>query len=136
MHKSRVGGLSLFGHNSIMKNIDLSALNNDINQFVNERDWEQFHSLKNLSMALTKESAELMEIFQWQTEKESNDIKNNPQKLEKVQDEIADVFMYLMRIVHKTDIDLEAVVRMKMQKNREKYPVELSKGNAKKYNEF
>lgn len=119
-----------------MKNIDLARLNIDINDFVSERDWEKFHSLKNLAMALTKESSELLEIFQWLTEKESNEIKNDPKKFQQLEDEVADVFLYLMRILHKTDIDLEVAVRNKMQKNREKYPVNLAKGNAKKYNEF
>lgn len=118
-----------------MKNIDLEKLNQDILHFVQERDWDQFHSVKNLSMAMSVEASELMEIFQWMTEVESNDIKNDPKNLSKVEDEVADVFVYLMRILHKTDIDLENAVRNKMKKNAEKYPVEKSRGNSKKYNE-
>ncbi len=119
-----------------MKNIDLMKLNEDINQFVKERDWDQFHSVKNLSMALNVESAELMEIFQWLTEEKSNNIKSDPKLLSKVEDEVADVFVYLMRILNKTNIDLEKAVQNKMKKNADKYPVELSKGNSKKYDEF
>lgn len=119
-----------------MKNIDLLKLDQDINHFVSERDWDQFHSVKNLSMALAVESAELLEIFQWMTEEDSNRIQENPQSMAKINDEVADVFVYLMRIINKTGIDLEQAVRNKMKKNAEKYPVEKSKGNSKKYNEL
>lgn len=119
-----------------MKNIDLMKLNQDIEQFVKERDWEQFHSVKNLTMALNVESAELMEIFQWLSEEKSNNVKSDPKILAKVEDEVADVFVYLMRILNKTEIDLEKAVRNKMKKNADKYPVELSKGNSKKYDEL
>lgn len=119
-----------------MKNIDLQKLNEEIEQFVKDRDWDQFHSVKNLSMALSVECSELLEIFQWLSEDQSNQIKNHPELLSKAQDELADIFLYLMRILSKTNIDLETAVRSKMRKNAEKYPVELSKGNSKKYNEF
>ncbi len=119
-----------------MKNIDLKKLNDEIEQFVKDRDWDQFHSVKNLSMALSVECSEFLEIFQWLTEDQSNEITNDPELLLKAQDELADIFLYLMRILSKTNIDLETVVRNKMRKNAEKYPVELSKGNSKKYNEF
>lgn len=135
-YENRVGALSSFGYSLAMKNIDLKKLNQDIEQFVKDRDWDQFHSVKNLSMALNVESAELMEIFQWLTEEKSNQIKNDPKLLSKVEDEVADVFIYLMRILSKTEIDLEKAVRNKMQKNADKYPVELSKGNSKKYDEL
>jgi NTP pyrophosphatase (non-canonical NTP hydrolase) len=119
-----------------MKNIDLKKLNDEIEQFVKDRDWDQFHSVKNLSMALSVECSEFLELFQWLTEDQSNEITNDPELLLKAQDELADIFLYLMRILSKTNIDLETVVRNKMRKNAEKYPVELSKGNSKKYNEF
>lgn len=135
VHSYRVGNAGLFGYSGEMKNIDLEKLNNDILQFVTERDWEQFHSVKNLSMAMSVEASELMELFQWMTEEDSNNIKNDPKNLSKLEDEVADVFVYLMRILHKTDIDLEKAVRQKMKKNAEKYPVDKSRGNSKKYNE-
>lgn len=87
-------------------------------------------------MALSVESAELMEIFQWLSEEKSNNVKSDPKILSKVEDEVADVFVYLMRILNKTEIDLEKAVRNKMKKNADKYPVELSKGNSKKYDEL
>lgn len=119
-----------------MKNIDLQKLNQDIEHFVSEREWDQFHSVKNLSMALSVESSELLEIFQWMSEEDSNHIKNNSQVMGKIEDEVADIFVYLLRIISKTDIDLEQVVRNKMRKNAQKYPVEKSRGNSKKYNEL
>lgn len=119
-----------------MKNIDLEKLNQDILTFVQEREWEQFHSVKNLSMALSVEASELMEIFQWMSEDSSNAIKSDSKNLAKLEDEVADVFVYLMRILHKTDIDLEQVVRRKMKKNADKYPVDLARGNSKKYNDY
>jgi NTP pyrophosphatase (non-canonical NTP hydrolase) len=119
-----------------MKNIDLKKLNQDIEQFIQDRDWDQFHSVKNLTMALNVESSELMEIFQWISEEKSNQIKDDPKVLSKVEDEVADVFVYLMRIMSKSGIDLETAVRNKMKKNADKYPVELARGNSKKYNEF
>src|SRR5690606_23757326 len=119
-----------------MKNINLPELYEEIEQFTHERDWDQFHSVKNLSMALSIEASELMEIFQWMSEEKSNAAKSNENIKSKIEDELADVFIYLLRIVHKTETDLEAVVRNKMKKNASKYPIELSKGNAKKYDEL
>ena len=87
-------------------------------------------------MALSVECSELLEIFQWLTEDQSNQIKNDPAMLSKVEDEVADIFVYLLRIISKTDIDLEKVVLNKMNKNAEKYPIELSRGNSKKYNDY
>ncbi len=134
--KTRVGFSLLFGYTFSMNNIDLKKLNHDIERFVEDRDWDQFHSLKNLTMALSVECSELLEIFQWLSEKQSNEVKNNPEILSKVQDEVADIFFYLMRIISKTEIDIETVVHSKMLKNAEKYPIERSRGIAKKYNEL
>lgn len=116
--------------------MDLKKINSEIEKFVHDRDWDQFHSVKNLSMALNVESSELLEIFQWLTEEQSNNIAKDPKLLGKVEDEVADVFVYLLRIVSKTKIDLEQVVLDKIRKNALKYPVEKSKGNAKKYDEL
>lgn len=119
-----------------MKKIDLEKLNTEIETFINERDWDKFHSVKNLSMALNVECAELLEIFQWMPEEESNQIQNNSKTFTQVEDELADIFYFLTRLVNKTGIDLEGAVLRKLQKNREKYPVEKSKGNSKKYNDL
>ncbi|MFY7992422.1 MAG: nucleotide pyrophosphohydrolase [Bacteriovoracaceae bacterium] len=119
-----------------MKTLDLDKIYKVIHQFVEERDWDQFHSIKNLSMALSVEASELAEIFQWMPEAASNQVKNNPEVMSKLEDEVADVFVYLLRLIAKTDIDLEKVVLQKMKKNEAKYPIELSKGLSKKYNEL
>ncbi len=87
-------------------------------------------------MALNVEASELMEIFQWMTEDESNQIGEDPKKFAALEDEVADVFVYLLRIISKTNMDLEKAVLSKLQKNRDKYPIDSAKGNSKKYTEF
>lgn len=119
-----------------MKNIDLPSLHREIHTFVSERDWDQFHSVKNLACALSVEASELLELFQWMKEEDSNFSASDPSFRQKLEDEIADVFVYLLRIVSKTDIDLEAAVRAKMRKNELKYPIEKARGKAKKYDEL
>ena len=101
-----------------------------------ERDWDQFHSPKNLSMSIAVEAAELMEIFQWLTEKESFEIKNNEKKFTHVKEEVADVFILLVRLCEILKIDLEEAFWDKMQKNAKKYPVNKCKGTNKKYDEL
>lgn len=115
--------------------IDVEKLLTKINTFSDIRDWNQFHSIKNLSMALSVESSELVEIYQWITEEESNDSSNLIIK-NKAREELADIFIYLLRISSKLGIDLEEAALHKLELNEIKYPVDKSKGNAKKYNEF
>lgn len=115
--------------------IDLDQLLAKIRQFSTERDWDQFHSIKNLAMALSVESSELVEIYQWISEEESND-KTNITLSRKTQDEIADIFIYLLKIADKLDINLEKAVYTKLEQNAAKYPVELARGNSKKYDQF
>jgi dCTP diphosphatase len=119
-----------------MKSLDLEKISREITKFAVDRDWDQFHSIKNLSMALSVEASELLEISQWLTEEQSNQIKGDPDLKFKMEEEVADVFLYLLRIINKTEIDLETAVLNKLKKNTEKYPVELSKGNAKKYTDI
>lgn len=87
-------------------------------------------------MALNVESSELLEIFQWMTEEDSNKITSDEKKLGQVKEEMADIFLYLVRIASKLNIDLEAVALDKIETNAKKYPVEKAKGNAKKYTEL
>jgi NTP pyrophosphatase (non-canonical NTP hydrolase) len=105
-----------------------------LKEFVVNRDWSQFHSPKNLAMALSVEVSEILEEFQWLTEEESKNL--SPEKMEKVRQEIADVLIYLIMLADKYDIDLIEAVNDKIKINEEKYPVEKSKGNAKKYTEL
>ena len=106
-------------------------LKDAIEQFSAERDWDQFHSPKNLAMALTVEAAELQECFQWLTEAQSREL--DEQQLAAVRDEIADVQLYLIRLAGKLEVDIEAACREKMEKNAKKYPADQVKGSAKKY---
>ena len=105
-------------------------------KFVKARDWETFHTPKNLSMALSGEAGELVEIFQWLSQEESLLVKNNKVKREMLSDELADIFFYLLRLADKLEIDLESAFWKKMKKNAKKYPVKLARGSAKKYNEY
>lgn len=92
----------------------------DIEKFVTNRKWQKFHTPKNLSIAITKESAELMELFQWQMKNEKTYPKSGNKML--VEDEVADIFFYLVRLCQIMDIDLEKAFYYKMRKNAEKYP--------------
>ena len=114
--------------------MNLPDIQQKLRKFAEDRNWEQFHSPKNLSMALAAEAAELLEIFQWLTEEESKDIISSEKEIEQVKEEIADVFIYLVRLADKLNIDIEKEVLAKIALNEKKYPVELSKNNAVKYN--
>ena len=106
------------------------------NQMVRERDWEQFHSPKNLAMALAGEAGELLELFQWLSIEESQALKNNPEKMTEVRHEIADILYYVCRFSSVMGFDLEQAFWEKMEIAKKKYPVHQAKGNAKKYTEF
>lgn len=112
--------------------MDLDKIKNIIREFAKQRDWDKFHTPKNLSMALSVEASELVEIFQWLSQEESKNIDSN--EIQNVKDEVADILIYVIRIADKLNIDLEKAVLEKIDKNNEKYPIDLSKGNAVKYN--
>jgi NTP pyrophosphatase (non-canonical NTP hydrolase) len=114
--------------------MDLIGIRDRLRNFATERHWEQFHSPKNLSMALAVEAGELLEIFQWLTEEQSQNIAESEKDMALVKEEIADIFIYLVRLADKLNIDIEDAVLEKIKINKEKYPVKLSKGNATKYN--
>jgi dCTP diphosphatase len=99
-----------------------------VRQFVAERDWEQFHSPKNLSMSLAIEAAELMEHFQWIDVDESRRAGEDPAKLAAICEEIADVLCYLLALANELNLDLATAVRDKMVKNAAKYPADKSRG--------
>jgi len=116
------------------KNGELTRLRNLVRVFVDERDWDQFHTPKNLSAALTVEAAELLEHFQWLQHGRAEEL--GPEKLVQVRHEMADVLVYLVRLADKLDVDLMAAVEEKMVLNRAKYPAELVRGDARKYDEY
>lgn len=104
--------------------------------FARERDWEQFHAPKNLSMALAAEAGELMEHFLWSTPEASRAVVDDPAKRAKIGEELADVVIYALEFANVTGIDLAAVIESKMQANAAKYPVHKAKGRAEKYTEL
>ena len=107
---------------------DLENLRQAIVKFTQERDWDQFHNGKDLALALSIEAAELNEAFLWKDAKDVN--------VDKVKEELADIFNYAILIADKYDLDVKQIVLDKLHKNAEKYPVDKAYGSAKKYNEL
>lgn len=116
--------------------MSLDKLTEFVRNFVKEREWEKFHTPKNLVMALAGEIGELTEVFQWLTTEESEAVMRDPKKAEAARDELADVFVYTLRLADVLGVDLEQAVRDKMKKNAAKYPVDLAKGKAVKYTDL
>lgn len=116
--------------------IDVEPLNKALEQFAIEREWVQFHSPKNLVMALTGEMGELVEIFQWMTEAQSRTAGSSPDTAQAVRDELADVQIYLTRLASVLGVDLNEAVRDKLQQNARKYPADKVRGTNKKYTEL
>ena len=112
----------------------MNQLIQKIRKFREERDWDQYHSPKNLAMALMVEAGELAEQFQWLTQEQSSSMK--PDKLAEVKDEIGDVLIYLANLSDKLGIDPMQAAFHKLEKNREKYPAPLVKGKSLKYSEY
>lgn len=116
--------------------MDIATLQAELARFARDRDWEQFHSPKNLVMALAGESGELLEIFQWLTEQQSSELSEGDKAYARARDEIADIQIYLLRLADRMGVDLETAVREKIDRNARKYPVELSRGHATKYTDL
>jgi NTP pyrophosphatase (non-canonical NTP hydrolase) len=112
----------------------IAELQRRVREFAAARDWDQFHSPKNLAMALSVEAGELVEEFQWLTEQQSRDL--DAQRRERVRLEAADVFIYLLRLADKLGIDLVAAALDKMVVNERKYPADRVRGDARKYTEY
>ena len=113
---------------------DLEELKSRVRAFVAERDWDRFHSPKNLAMALSVEAAELVELFQWLTEAESEALDANRRL--RVADELADVLWFLVRIADRLDIDLLEAAGRKLEANAAKYPADRVRGQARKYTDY
>ena len=112
----------------------LRGLQQRLAEFAAERDWQQFHSPKNLAMALSVEAAELVEEFQWLTEAESNALDD--ERRERVRLELADVFIYLLRLADRLEVDLMRAADDKIALNERKYPADRVRGDARKYTEY
>lgn len=107
---------------------DIPSIIQELLKFRNERDWEQFHNSKDLALALSIEAAELNELFLWKKAEEVN--------VDKLKEELADVFAYSFLLAEKYNLDVKEIVLQKIKQNAEKYPIDKAKGNATKYNEL
>jgi NTP pyrophosphatase (non-canonical NTP hydrolase) len=114
----------------------ISELKARVLHFVRERDWEQFHTPKNLSMALAAEAGELMEHFLWATPEQSRAIVSEGAKRAKIADELADVVIYAIEFANMSGLDISSAIEAKMAANARKYPVEKARGRADKYTEL
>ncbi len=116
--------------------VTIQDLKSKIQHFAKEREWEQFHAPKNLSMAIAAEAAELMEHFLWQDGQGSSDMLKDPSKRLEIEDELADVLIFALEFANIADFDVSSIIESKMLKNAQKYPVEKAKGRADKYTEL
>jgi NTP pyrophosphatase (non-canonical NTP hydrolase) len=117
-----------------MTTTPLDELTQQVRRFAAERDWDQFHTPKNLAMALVAEAGELAAEFQWLTAAQS--AAPSPEQLARIRAESADVLIYLVRLAERLGFDLLAAANAKLQENERRYPVEKSRGSAKKYTEY
>ncbi|MBD7960920.1 nucleotide pyrophosphohydrolase [Comamonas avium] len=123
-------------HKSAASLLDVEPLKIELRKFAADRNWGQFHSPKNLVMALTGEVGELTELFQWLTEDESRNVCKDATASVKVEQELADVMLYLIRLSDVLGVDLNRAVSSKLKINAEKYPVGRAYGSSKKYDEL
>jgi NTP pyrophosphatase (non-canonical NTP hydrolase) len=114
----------------------ISELQKKVAQFVKERSWEKFHTPKDVSLAIAVEVAELLEIFQWKTNKEVKKLLKKPHFQKRIQEEIADILIYVMVLSNTLDINLSQVVLQKIKTNKVRYPANKVKGKATKYTEL
>ena len=112
----------------------LLILSDTLRRFSAERDWDQFHTPKNLAIALSVEAAELLEHFQWISDE--NSMRLTPEQMEKVREEMADVLLYLVRLADKLNVDIIQAATLKIERNAEKYPADKARANSKKYTEL
>ena len=113
---------------------ELESLRDQLRDFAAQREWDPFHSPKNLAMALSAEAGELLEVFQWLTEEQSRNLAPNAR--EAAEEEIADVLLYLVRLGDKLGIDPVGAAQRKLAENARRYPVDKARGNARKYTEL
>jgi len=117
-------------------NSNIHKLKQRFKNFCSNRDWDKFHDAKELAIGLSIEAGELLDHFRFKTRDEVNHKFTIPEKREEIEDELADIFIYVLRIAQMYDIDLTKSFNRKLEKNDKKYPVEKAKGSSKKYNEF
>tara|TARA_E500000178_G_C16985339_1_gene737911 strand:- start:715 stop:1062 length:348 start_codon:yes stop_codon:yes gene_type:complete len=115
--------------------MNIEKIQEKLRKFTKERNWDQFHTPKNISMALSVEVAELIEIFQWSNSDGLKEIKDKEIR-KSIEEEIADIFIYLLIFSDKLNLDLSEIISKKIKKNEDKYPIKQSYGSSKKYTEF
>lgn len=116
--------------------IDINELKSLLQQFADAREWQPFHTPKNLSMALACEAGELLEIFQWMTESDANHADRDPVIKEKTAQELADIMLYLVRLAGIMNINVSEAIKNKLLLNQQKYPADKVKGSSKKYSDY
>ena len=116
--------------------MNLQALTRALLRFRDERDWAQFHTLRNLIVSLNLEAAELLELTQWKSDAEVATLPTDAASREALADECADVLLYLLLVAERAGIDLEAAARAKLLKNARKYPVDKARGSSRKYTQL
>lgn len=118
-----------------MNEIKIQELINKVQQFCEDRDWDQYHNPKDLAIGISTEANELLDIFRFKTEEQMREIFADPKKREDVEDELADTLFFILRFAQMNHIDIGKIIENKMQKNNNKYPVEKVKGKNLKYTE-
>ena len=116
--------------------MNLQALTQALMTFRDARDWSQFHTLRNLIVSLNLEAAELLELTQWKNDEEIASLPEDEKRMEALQDECADILLYLLLIAEKTNFDLLRAAELKLEKNAQKYPVNKCRGSSRKYTEL
>ena len=119
-----------------MNEVKINELIKMVQDFCEERDWDQYHNPKELAIGMSTEANELLEIFRFKNETQMKDMFKNEKTIEHIKEEYADVFFFMLRFAQMNNLDIEACLKDKIDKNNKKYPVELSKGKNAKYNEF
>lgn len=115
---------------------EFEELQKRVATFCEERDWDQFHDIKELAIGVSTEAAELLELFRFQSREECEALLRDPAKREKVEDEVADVLFFILRIGGRYQIDLARAMKNKMEKNARRYPIDKARGSNRKYDEF
>lgn len=119
-----------------MNDFTVNALINKVKAFCEERDWDQFHNPKDLAIGISTEANELLDIFRFKSMDDIDEIMSNKEKREHVEEELADVFFFVLRFAQMNHIDLKDALEMKIEKNARKYPADKVKGKNMKYNEI
>ncbi len=115
---------------------NINELKEKIKKFCEDRDWDQFHNAKELTIGIITEASELLQHFRFKSEKEVEAMFQDQSKKQEISEEMADVLYFLIRLSQKYNIDLTTELNKKIQKNEQKYPIEKSKGSNKKYTEY